>query len=90
VFALASASRLITKSDHHTPAINKALIEEINANPKSPWTAGVNENFIGKTKAQVKRMLGWKPSDKQRPSYKPASIPLPTNFSSASNWPKCT
>lgn len=40
--------------DHHEPAINKAIIAEINANPKSPWTAGINENFIGMSKADVK------------------------------------
>jgi len=86
------AAARYSKADHHTPAINKALIHEINADPKSSWKAGINENFIGKTRAQVKRMLGWKPSDKRRalPSYKPTAMTLPTNFSSATNWPTCT
>jgi len=80
--------------DFALPAINKALIEEINSNPKSFWQAGINENFIGMSRAEVKRMLGWKPTGKRAtlPSYKPTkeNVQLPTNFNSAANWPMCS
>jgi len=91
-FSLAadSSRRVITPEDHLVPAINKALIEEINSNPKSTWQAGINKHFVGKSLAQAKKLLGWNPSGKKLPSLKPVRAPLPTNFSSALNWPKCT
>lgn len=35
-------------------------------------------------------LLGYKPSGMKAPAYHPPQMPLPTNFSSATNWPKCT
>jgi len=88
----AGSSRVITPEDHLVPAIDKVLIEEINSNRKSSWQAGINKHFVGKSLAQAKKLLGWVPSSssKKLPSLKPIRVPLPTNFSSASNWPKCT
>jgi len=42
------------------------------------------------SKADVKGLLGYKPSGMKAPAYHPPQMPLPTNFSSATNWPKCT
>jgi len=109
VFCFLAVASVLAVLDHELPAINKDLISEVNANPKSTWKAGLNRNFMGKNRAQVKvqmqtskiilganllfaqRMLGWKPSGKEIPAYRPsARVALPTNFDSAANWPKCT
>jgi cathepsin B len=42
------------------PAINKAIINEVNLDETSTWVAGINHKFQGMTLAQVKPFLGAK------------------------------
>ncbi|KAL9643766.1 hypothetical protein ABK040_016068 [Willaertia magna] len=50
----------ITEQDKATPAIHFDLIKQINRNKDSTWKAGINKKFIGKSVADVKRLLGVK------------------------------
>jgi cathepsin B len=67
------------------PAHNQELVDLINNDPKSTWTAGVNERFIGATLADAKILMGTKQSPPE--SFLPARkivegerVEVPTEF----------
>eukprot|EP01087_Luapelamoeba_hula_P008540 TRINITY_DN2138_c0_g1_i1.p1 TRINITY_DN2138_c0_g1~~TRINITY_DN2138_c0_g1_i1.p1 ORF type:complete len:329 (+),score=37.66 TRINITY_DN2138_c0_g1_i1:43-1029(+) len=73
-------------------AIDLDLIDAINAKEGVTWTAGVNANFDGWTNAEVMRLLGSKRRDEMLKAPKlriESPQALPTNFTSATNWPAC-
>jgi len=74
--------RLVT--DHH-------LINKINKH--ATWKAGVNQFFDGKTLAQAKRLLGWKPNPntvlKAKHFDRVNVSDIPTEFDSKTQWPQC-
>jgi len=81
--------KTVKASDFVTSAVDHGLIEEVNSKA-STWTAGVNENFLSKTKYDVKKLLGWKPNGKKLPT-KPNSVKinLPTSYDASKAYPKC-
>jgi len=71
-------------------AINKAIIDIVNNNPKATWTAGGNEFLIGKSLDDVKSLLGWNGQSKKLQEYQQvAEAAIPTTFDSATQWPNC-
>jgi hypothetical protein len=78
--------------DLEGPAINQALINEINSNPQSTWTAGVNEYFVGRKLKDVKYLMGLRVDsdvDSAPRVNKHKIEDLPAEFDAAKNWPKC-
>jgi len=73
------------------PAVNQDLIKFVNTN-QSTWTAGVNPFMEKKVMQEVKQLLGWKPNGKKlAPLANPPRVQqLPSDFSSATNWPQCS
>lgn len=58
------------------------------------WKSGINKNFVGMTKPQVKKMLGWKRELERKLDASPF-IPtpeggVPASFNASENWPKCS
>jgi len=74
------------------PVINHALIDEINTK-QSSWTAGVNDNFLGMTLLDAKRLLGVRPSGvgnvscTHNMSAHVDVSALPDNFDARTTWP---
>jgi len=76
--------------DSSLPAYTDEMIDRINADPTSTWTAGVNGRFFNKTIGQVKHLCGVLPG----PS--PIKLPLythivdeaaiPTSFDARTQW----
>jgi len=59
--------------DVSAPAVTMEMIDLINSNPHSTWTAGVNQRFFNRTISSVKRLCGVLPG----PS--PIKLPLYTH-----------
>jgi len=76
--------------DLSQPAINKEQIEYINSK-QSSWKAGVNERFVGYSREEFQRLLGWRPnpSKKLQKVVNDVAPQIPTQFNSATNWPNC-
>jgi len=72
------------------PAINHKLIHDINSKGSS-WEAGVNTFLEGKTMAEAKKLLGWKPNPNKIPAPRVSKIVagLPTNYDASQEYPKC-
>jgi cathepsin B len=88
LFGGALASSLEDEQQYSVSAPD--LIDTVNA--KGLWVAGVNKNFVGYNRAQIKRLLGWKkpsPDKKAPPRRYPSNIEFASSFTSATNWPKC-
>jgi cathepsin B len=77
------------------PAIHTDMIREINADPTSTWTAGVNAVFKDMTLAEVKKqLLGARAinmiqGNLPAPRGKYAPTALPTAFDARTQWPTC-
>jgi len=73
-----------------TPAIDSRIAKFVNSQQKE-WKAGVNEFFVGKTKDDVKKLLGWKKDSFELPTkdIKVDATAIPTTFDSSANWPNC-
>jgi len=71
------------------PALNPHLINRINA-IEGTWKAGSNEFFEGRTMKDAKRLMGWNYEGKKLKTKQIiAADNIPTNFDSATQWPKC-
>jgi len=77
------------------PAIHTDMIQEINADPTSTWTAGVNAVFKDMTLADVKKqLLGARAinmiqGNLPAPRGKYTPMDLPDSFDSRTKWPTC-
>jgi cathepsin B len=80
-------------ADMKKPAINENIIKKVNA-AKTTWKAGFNSRFDSVSLGSAKKLLGWKPNPALAYKYEnrvsPKVSSLPDNFSSATQWPKCT
>jgi len=62
--------------------------------PEKTWKAGINKNFVGMSKTDVKKLLGWR-KELERKDLDPAPLSplpessIPTSFTSSTNWPNC-
>jgi cathepsin B len=80
-----------SKLDLSRPAINHKLINKINSNPDSTWTAGVNSRFEGMTLSDVKALLGAKMSDRRVPAphahrYPAIRRSAPSSYDIRTTW----
>ena len=72
-----------------------AHIEQVNANPKSNWVAGVNNKFEGASLKEVKSLMGtivdpdWAIVQHPRASPVVANDDVPTEFDARTAWPEC-
>ena len=102
VSAAAATTTFTSRSDENTPALSVDIIKTIRRSGK--WQAGVNKRFVGKTVADVKKMLGLtglKPivrySDDELKLLEEyylakkgmSSALLPDSFDSREKWPTC-
>jgi cathepsin B len=76
----------------NAPATDHSIIRQINSNPKSTWTAGVNKRFAKATVGEAKQLLGvrrngFKLARKQMKGTYDASA-LPDNFDARTQWGK--
>jgi len=74
------------------PAINNDFIKSINTK-QSSWVAGQNPFFHNKTIHAAKKLMGFKPNDKKKLEVLHrdlSTVAIPTQFNSATQWPKCT
>jgi cathepsin B len=73
------------------PAIDLDLIAEINGNPASLWTAGVNPRFLGVSLEEVEAMLmhGDVPEPAAPIKTYAGLRDLPAAFNSSSKWGSC-
>ncbi|KAL0478578.1 cathepsin B [Acrasis kona] len=77
------------------PAIHRDLIEEINQDPTSTWTAGFNKNFANMSLKDVKhKLLGARsinliPGNHPAKQGKYAVMDVPAEFDSRKQWPNC-
>jgi cathepsin B len=69
-------------------AINKDIINTVNSDTRSTWTAGVNEKFIGQSIDDARALLGWipNPANKLPTKVSTVSDSIPTTFSSITKW----
>lgn len=95
--AAAMAATASPVLDETLPALDMSIIEAVNSNPASTWTAGINTKFSDMTIAQAKRLMGTKIGTPEW-AAKRAAIPesnivplaaLPTDFNATSAWPQC-
>jgi len=90
LFAVAAAVPIVDRD--LMPVVDRSKIEEINS-MQSSWTAGVNENFVGMTLLEAKRLLGVKPfgegnvSCTHNVSAHVDVSALPTDFDARTTWP---
>lgn len=68
------------------PASNRNLINQINSNPASTWTAGHNSRFRGATLRNAKGLLGVKKNGFKLPEKNITVVDLPTSFDSRTQW----
>jgi len=55
------------------------------------WTSGVNDIFVGKSKKDIQRLLGWKKGGVKLPFLQnQPSMAVPTSFDSRQQWPNCS
>jgi cathepsin B len=56
------------------------------------WKAGINENFVGKSTKDIKKLLGWKknPNGIKLPTIVHPEMAVPTSFDARQAWPNCT
>ncbi|KAL9644504.1 hypothetical protein ABK040_009368 [Willaertia magna] len=63
----AISQKVITPEDYKTNAIDLDIIQEINENASSSFKAGISKKFIGKSIADVKKLLGVNKRVQERP-----------------------
>ncbi|KAK5578839.1 hypothetical protein RB653_008513 [Dictyostelium firmibasis] len=74
------------------PALDDDLINQINSNKKSSWTAGRNQNFEGKTIGDAIGLMGTKKTPapfKLTEDGEAVKDSIPTSFDSRTQWPNC-
>jgi len=77
----------------------QVVIDSVNSNPSAKWVAGENSFFESMSLHEIKRLVScWKGESRRLEDVSrfpevtanyPAPEDLPTNFSSAANWPNC-
>jgi cathepsin B len=84
--------------DSSAPAVNRNLIQEINADFTSTWRAGTNVKFLNRTLEYAAHLCGVLPESEQLTKSMLEELPpfpeeviaaLPTDFDSRKEWPKC-
>lgn len=95
VIVATAAGAKILEADHHTPAINPAMVDEIN-NMKTTWRAEISPRFANATVAHIKNMLGTVMPGEQgyfelpeRTDYQ-AGLAIPESFDVRTAWPQCS
>jgi len=75
--------------DLNAPAVDMSIIDRVNSDPHSTWTAGVNQRFVNKTVNFAKRMCGVLPGGPKltvKDHYVKDPDALPTAFDSRTQW----
>jgi len=72
--------------------LDQDIIDAVNADKNSGWTAGKNKVFEGKTMSQIKHFMGTFLIDKETNTLPKVSFQVdnaPDSFNSETNWPNC-
>jgi len=88
---VAVLSVALAQLDIFAPALSVEIIDEVNSNPHSTWTAGVNHRFVNKTVGYAKNLCG------VLPGPAPVKLPvkehhikdaaaIPTSFDARTQW----
>jgi len=76
--------------DLNAPAVDESIIDAINSDPHSTWTAGVNARFVNKTVAFAKRLCGVLPNSPIKLPVKKHLVKdphaIPTSFDARTQW----
>jgi len=83
VLALAACA---TALDLTAPALRHDLIRQINSNPASTWTAGINRKFAKSSLKQAQALLGVKKNGFRLPQKNITVGALPTSFDARTQW----
>jgi len=71
----------------------EAIVEQVNSNPNSTWTAAAPSKFATATKNSVRKMMGtvvdpdWKVTLKEKTYY--PEMAVPDNFDARYHWYQC-
>jgi len=89
VFVLLGLLAVALALDLNGPAVNRDLINEINADPQSTWVAGENARFDGMSLKEFSVLLGVKMSSERLPVKAQPTVSIPPAFDARQNWPGC-
>lgn len=92
---LCSDNNIMELLHEEMPLDLSKIIEEVNSDPTSTWTAGVSAKFHGASLKEVKSLMGtvvdpdWTIKGRARDSAMVVSDALPVNFDARTAWPEC-
>jgi len=89
--ALVCAALVAGQLDLQAPAIDESIIEQVNSDPESSWTAGINARFVNKTLAFAKRLCGvldgpGRPKLPVKEHNIKNPLAIPTSFDARTQW----
>lgn len=72
------------------PVVDMSIVNLINSDPKSTWTAGVNNQFEGMTVREAQKLLGAHVNaEATMPELVYRAANLPESFDARTQWPNC-